>query len=341
MNVAVLLGGTSAEREISLLTGKAVSGALGRLGHEVHPVDPALEGPAGAGAGLNAPPGLLAFLVLPEVLSCDSIFIALHGPMGEDGRMQAALDLTGIPYTGSGALASALAMNKDMSKRMFLNEGIPTPGWRKYRVFAESHAGIPEKGSAGGPPASDVESVGGFPVVVKPNDQGSTVGLSVVADESALPGAIEIAARYSDEIIVEKYIPGRELTVSILGREALPVIEIVPEGGLYDYTRKYVKGKSRYVAPADLDEVTTAAVQELGLRAYDALGCRGFGRVDMRLSPNGEIQCLEVNTIPGMTETSLVPMAAAAVGISFDQLVRRIIELAAADGPPRGEESEP
>jgi D-alanine-D-alanine ligase len=398
MRVLVMSGGTSAEREISLATGKAVADALRRLGHEVSTIDPARvgdvarSGVTGPGAGdrdvslgdghvygaaggpaaggpdegheragglkvqggvWSVPRGILGFLSSPDFSRCDVVFVALHGEVGEDGKVQAVLDLAGVPYTGSGALASALSMNKDLSKKVFLSQGIPTPEWIFYSVSAGSNPGATQRadavslphaslpGGAGRPLGSDrrapdpseLKSIGGFPVVVKPNDQGSTIGLSVVTDAAQLPKAFEVAARYSDEIIVERYIPGRELTVSILGSEALPVIEIVPEGGLYDYTRKYTKGASRYIVPAEIGCALHTQVNELALKCFHALGCRGFGRVDMRLSPENEVFCLEVNTIPGMTETSLVPMAAKAVDISFDQLVGRILASAAVNGP--------
>lgn len=350
MKVAVLMGGPSAEREVSIVSGVAVSEALKRLGHEVVRVDPSpedyftgsdetavpglLRAEDSTGGNVGAP-GHLAFLALPELKGSGAVFIALHGDMGEDGRIQAALDLAGLPYTGSGAMASALSMNKDISKRIFINQGIPTPAWISC-VRPGREARGTRCGAAGrAPNAAEIEALGGFPVVVKPNDQGSTIGLTVVQEEGRLSDAFERAASYSDKIIVESYIPGRELTVSILDGEALPVVEIIPEGGLYDYTRKYVKGKSRYVVPAELDPDSTAAVVDLGLRSFNALGCRGFGRVDLRLSPEGEPFCLEVNTIPGMTETSLVPMAAGAINVSFDQLVGRILAAAAADVPCR------
>lgn len=348
MRVAVLMGGPSAEREISIRTGRAVSEALRRLGHEVIQVDPTPEDFAGAGRGDPGPgvlrpatshwrdggaAGHLSFLALPDLRDCEAAFIALHGELGEDGRIQAALDLAGLPYTGSGALASALSMNKDMSKKMFVHHGIPTPRWICASASSSGLNRAPADPSRSELDRSEVEGIGGFPIVVKPNDQGSTIGLTVVQEESGLADALRTAAVYSDCVVLEKYIPGRELTVSILDGSALPVLEIVPEGGLYDYTRKYVKGKSRYEVPAELDDDLAGRVRELGLRAFNALGCRGFGRVDFRLSPENEAFCLEVNTVPGMTETSLVPMAARAENVSFDQLVSRILASAGNDGP--------
>jgi D-alanine-D-alanine ligase len=352
MRVAVLMGGPSSERKVSLKSGGAVSDALLRLGHDVVRVDVLAPGVSASrengapdllradarSAGAPGARGYLAFLGLPELANCEAVFIALHGETGEDGKLQAALDLAGLPYTGSGALASALAMNKDLSKRIFADQGIPTPGWLFHCGAVARRAG-PSGGCGETPDMAGIEAIGGLPVVVKPNDQGSTIGLTVVESERGLSAAFAEARKYSDEIVVERYIPGRELTVSVLGEEALPVVEIIPEGGLYDYTRKYVKGASRYEVPAPLAGGVTAAARGIGLRAFQALGCRGFGRVDMRLSPDDEIFCLEVNTVPGMTDTSLVPMAAGAVGVSFDGLVEKILDSATADHPRwRGEE---
>ncbi len=348
MRIAVLMGGPSAEREISIKTGRAVSEALRRLGHEVIQVDPTPEDFAGTdrddpGPGVLRPAtsrwrdggaaGHLSFLALPDLRDCEAAFIALHGELGEDGRIQAALDLAGLPYTGSGALASALSMNKDMSKKIFVHHGIPTPKWicGSASSYGINRASAGQSAREADP--SEIEDIGGFPIVVKPNNQGSTIGLTVVQEAPGLADALRTAAEYSDRVVLEKYIPGRELTVSILDGAALPVLEIVPEGGLYDYTRKYVKGKSRYVVPAELGDDLAGRVRELGLRAFNALGCRGFGRVDFRLSPENEAFCLEVNTVPGMTETSLVPMAAGAENVSFDQLVSRILASAGNDGP--------
>jgi D-alanine-D-alanine ligase len=338
MKVIVLMGGPSSEREISLRTGAAVFEALRRLGHDVLPVDPAPEGftkvdggepipglirAAASGVGGPGAPGFLAFLSAPQLSGCDAAFIALHGEAGEDGKIQAALDLAGLVYTGSGARASALAMDKDRSKQIFRNQGIPTPEWLCY-----SASGAPDRG--------ELEAIGGFPVVVKPNDQGSTIGLTVVQEPDGLSDAFVMAAAYSREVVIERYVPGRELTVSVLDGEALPIVEIIPEGGLYDYTRKYTKGASRYVVPAKIDPDLSLQVQDLGLRSFEALGCRGFGRVDFRLSEDDVPYCLEVNTVPGMTETSLVPMAANALDMTFDQLVERILASATADVPRRG-----
>ena len=327
MKVALLMGGRSSEREISLKTGQGVAQALRSLGHEVTSIDTA--------NGRLLPPGEELRAALPEgarvpavavsaVANADAInqaevvFLALHGGPGEDGTIQALLDLAGKPYTGSGVLASALAMNKAMSKRVFEREGIPTPEWMLLTRDA-------------GAPTVDAQALGGYPLVVKPNQEGSTVGLSIVTRPEDLPEALDQAFDYGPEVLVEQYIPGRELTVALLGEEVLPIVEIRPQGGHYDYDSKYTAGMSEYFCPADLPADLAQRIGELGRRAAQVLGCRGVVRADFRLSPAGEPFCLEVNTIPGMTPTSLVPMAARARGMTYDQLVNRMLELAQED----------
>jgi len=329
MRVALIMGGRSAEREISLRTGQGIARALRSLGHEVMAVDaangrlltPGDEArdalPAGGGEGPEGRSLSPAVASAAAVNDADVVFLALHGGAGENGTIQALLELAGKPYTGSGVLASALAMNKAMAKRVFEREGIPTPPW------ALLHAGDDAVAAA--------DAVGGYPLVVKPNEEGSTVGLSIVRAPDELTAAVELALRFGDEALVEAFIPGRELTVAVLGDEALPIVEIVPRGGFYDYEAKYTAGQSEYTCPADLPEDVGARIRDLGLRTSRALGCRGVVRADFRLRPDGEAFCLEVNTIPGMTPTSLVPMAAGARGISYDELVARMLELAVAD----------
>jgi len=345
MNVVVLMGGTSAEREISLRTGSGIARALRTRGHDVTAIDAAngavlLPGTetqaaalppdaettaASAAAGTAMAAGTLApasrkntsILGSAPLRSAELVFIALHGGAGEDGTIQALLDLAGKTYTGSGMLASAMAMDKAVSKRIFEHAGIPTPAWRLYR-----------RREGRFPDAEAVQAVGGFPVVVKPNDEGSTFGLTIVHDAAALAPAYAEALRYSDQVLLEAFIPGRELTVAVLGEQVLPVIEIRPRSGLYDYESKYTAGKSEYFCPADLPDAKTREVQELSERACRALDTQGVARVDFRLAPDGTPYCLEVNTIPGMTPTSLVPMAAKAVGMSFEDLCERIAALA-------------
>jgi D-alanine-D-alanine ligase len=329
MKVALLMGGRSAEREISLRTGRGIALALRTLGHEVTAVD-AADGrllPAGeeerAALPPEAGPDLAALSVHPvanaeAINQSEVVFLALHGGAGEDGTLQALLELSGRPYTGSGVLASALAMNKAMAKRIFEHEEIPTPRW----VLLSSMESEPAVAAA---------AAGGYPLVVKPNEQGSTVGLTVVTRPGDLPDAIRLALEYGPEVLIEQYIPGRELTVALVGDEVLPIVEIRPKGGHYDYEAKYTAGMSEYFCPADLPEPLAARIRDLGSRAAKALGCQGVVRTDFRLSPAGAPYCLEVNTIPGMTPTSLVPMAARARGMSYDQLVSRMLELAVED----------
>jgi D-alanine-D-alanine ligase len=329
MKVAVLMGGRSSEREISLRTGRGVAQALRNLGHDVAAIDSANGRllPAGEEERAALPATALGqteetALARPETLAgSEVVFIALHGAAGENGTLQALLDLAGRPYTGSGMLASAMAMNKAISKRLFESLGIPTPKWR-----------LLEAGE--GAEAVNVAELGGFPLVVKPNEEGSSVGLTIVRDAASLPGAIRLA-RESGEPLIERFIEGRELTVAVLGDEALPIVEIRPKSGLYDYESKYTAGKSEYFCPADLPETLASRVRALGVQASKALGCRGVTRTDFRLGEDGVPYCLEVNTVPGMTPTSLVPMAALAHGLSYDQLVQRMLDLALADARDR------
>jgi len=334
MKVTVLLGGDSPERDVSLASGAAILKALRARGHEVDAVDPALPGgssaePRAAKIG-ECPPGDIAPLPADEtfawlnanpVRSADVIFVALHGGAGEDGTIQALLETAGIVYTGSGILASALAMNKDRSKALFREANVQIAP--HILVDASSER---ERAGAGAAVARSL----GYPVVVKPNCQGSSVGFSFVPRAEDLDEALRLAGRFGDECVVERYVPGREITAAILGGEALPLVEIIPEGGFYDYKRKYQKGKSRYVAPAELDTKTSERIRREAALAYRALACRDYARVDFRLSGEGEPYCLEVNTLPGMTELSLVPMAAKAAGIGFEELVERIVSAAAA-----------
>jgi D-alanine-D-alanine ligase len=350
MKVLVLMGGLSGEREISLRTGQGVVGALERLGHAVRAIDTGtgqrllteatgarrLEAAEAGGAARSRPPRAVADLpTLPALVAdrsldvvrdaaegIDVVFIALHGGAGEDGTIQALLETVGAPYTGSGVLASALAMNKEKSKRIFRDAGIPTP--RGVFVTTDG-ASVPRE-------VRDFPARVGWPVVVKPNDQGSTIGVTIVHDPRELAAGVAAAARVSHDVLVEEFIPGRELTVAVLGGEALPVVEIIPESGFYDYEAKYSKGRSQYRVPADLPEPQAMRVRELGAAAFRVLDCRGVARVDFRLHTDGTPYCLEVNTVPGLTELSLVPMAARAAGVEYDELVDRILRLAVRDG---------
>ena len=340
------MGGTSAERDVSLASGVRVAEALRSRGHEVLSVDTAhgILSAADEKAMLagkivkTIPPDVQALVrlnaQLPTTLrslpQTDAVFLALHGGQGEDGTLQALLDLTGVPYTGSGHLASALAMDKDLSKHLFLAAGVPTAKWLMAGPPSadrrEPGTGNREPGDGGF--AEEVERELGLPVVVKPSKQGSTVGLSVVRDIAKLQAAIDEAFKHDDEVMVEQFIPGRELTVGILGDEALPVGEIIPVHEIYDYECKYTAGMAREIFPADLTAEETRTVQDLARRAFRALKLGGYARIDFRMAPDGVFYCLEANTLPGMTALSLIPQAAVAAGISFPELCERIVQLA-------------
>ncbi|MGQ0722710.1 MAG: D-alanine--D-alanine ligase [Candidatus Eiseniibacteriota bacterium] len=341
--IAVLMGGESNERDVSRVTGTEVAKALAERGHEVSLLDTA-RGAVALGRGDRpaigrTPPsestsralaatGPQGITTLAGSLSdVDCVFIALHGGWGEDGTVQALFELAGIAYTGSGVLGSALAMDKDRAKRVFRASGVPTADWLMLDVPRNEE--LPEAELA------QVHPRLGHPVVVKPNAEGSTVGLSLVGEGDDLREAVRTAARYGPRVMVERFVPGRELTVGILGERALPVVEIIPEGGLYTYEAKYTKGRSRYEVPARLPEPLALEVRRCAELAFRVLGCEGFARVDFRLPPDGAFQVLEVNTIPGMTPLSLVPMAAKAAGLSFGDLVERIVELGIERGTRR------
>lgn len=296
--VAVLKGGWSRERAVSLRTGAAVEAALRKLGIAVVPID----------VDRNV-------LVRLSRLRPDLAFIALHGAFGEDGRIQSGLEIVGIPYTGSGPTASALAMDKAASKRIFENAAIPTPEWALVER-ADRASGLAR--------ADQLRRRG--PVFVKPYDQGSAIGASRADSRAALARAVDACLKISSCALVERFIEGRELTVGVLGPEALPVVEIVPEHAFYDYHSKYAKGGSRHLVPALIGAVATKRAQKLALAAYRSLGCSAYGRVDVLMDPRGRQWILEVNTIPGMTATSLLPDAARAAGLSFEELVLKIIQ---------------
>ena len=337
MKILVLMGGISAERDVSLASGEAIVKALKAAGNKVIALDTAQGQKLLPDTGKYIPEGVktkppdtselekkgkeLALKAIDsfDFSEVDVIFLALHGGQGEDGTIQALLDLTGKPYTGSGVLASALAMNKAMSKKIFEREGILTPDW-----FLIENSNLSDLSGI----TNQIQNSFSFPCVVKPNDQGSTVGLSIVNEKAELKKAFDFAQKYSAEFLIERYIPGRELTVGILGDQALPVIEIVPEHGIYDYECKYTKGKSNYICPAEIPEDKTKEIQAIGVKAFKSLGCEGYARVDFRFGEDCRFYCLEVNTLPGMTATSLVPKAAKAIGIDFPELVDRIAKLA-------------
>jgi len=334
MRITVLTGGSSSERDVALASAGQVVAALRSRGHQVTVVDTATGtlSPAEEAARLTpgvgvAPPTLADLEVLdrgvqvaslsnlPAHRGADVIFLALHGGWGEDGTLQAVLETLGVPYTGSGPLGSAIAMDKDIAKRLFRAAGIPTAEWRMAPVGAE-----------------EVTQALGWPVVVKPSKQGSTVGLSIVHHAEDLPAAIAEALRHDDEVMVEQFVPGRELTVGVVDDQALAVGEIIPKHEIFDYECKYTPGMSQEIFPADIPASVAAECQRLSLRAHRALKLRGYSRVDFRLTPAGEIVCLEVNTLPGMTATSLLPQSAAAAGITFPELCETICLLALQQG---------
>ncbi len=292
--VAVLMGGKSAEREISLLSGNAVLAALQRRHIDAH--------------GIDVGDDLLTVL---EHGGFDRVFVVLHGRGGEDGTLQGALELLGLPYTGSGVLASALGMDKWRSKLVWQAAGLPVPDCALLDA------------------ATDLTAVAtrlGLPLFVKPASEGSSIGVSKVKDAGELRAAFETAARYDRLVLAERYIGGGEYTVPVLAGEALPVIRIVPATEFYDYEAKYFRDDTRYLCPCGLAPAKEAELQALALRAFAVLGGRGWGRIDILLGTDGRPYVLEANTVPGMTSHSLVPMAAKQAGIDFDALCVRILE---------------
>jgi D-alanine-D-alanine ligase len=300
--IAVLMGGPGSERDVSMATGKGVAKALRSLGAEVTEVDV-------KGADFALPAGV------------ELAFLALHGTFGEDGQVQQILEDRGVPYTGEGAAESELAFNKIRSKEAFRQHDVTTPYWQIITIGQRPTIPIP--------------------FVIKAPRQGSTVGVHIIRNERDVDAAIADASTYDRELLVEKFIAGHELTIGILGDQALPIIEIIPKGGFYDFTNKYpflnpsAGGGAEHVCPAKISEEQTRAMQDLALRAHRALGLKVYSRVDLILPEEGEASVLEVNTIPGMTEASLLPEAAAVAGISYPALCARIIELSAKRRAPK------
>jgi len=338
MKITVLMGGASSERNVSLASGLRIAAALRSRGHEVIAFDPS-KGLISADAerelsedGVGREPPSLESLAettggsflpalerMPELVGAEVVFLALHGGQGEDGTLQALLDMARIRYTGSGHLSSALAMDKDLSKKLFRVEGVMTPDWLMAPASLE-----------------DVERKLGLPVVVKPSKQGSTVGLTVVKERAQFDAAVREAWRFDDEVMIEQFIPGRELTVGVLGDRVLPVGEIKPKHEIYDYECKYTPGMAEEEFPAQLSPEQTTKVQQQALAAFRALKLGGCARIDFRLASSddasmgggGDFYCLEANTLPGMTELSLIPQGAAASGMSFADLCEEIVNLA-------------
>jgi D-alanine-D-alanine ligase len=306
VKVAVLKGGRSLERGVSLRSGARVEDALGRLGHEVLP--------------LEADGSLVKRLAEGEP---DVVFVAMHGLGGEDGTTQELLEILGIPFTGPGVAACARCIDKVLAKHELRSAGIPTPDW-----FAFNETAFRELGA--GDALGGLEERLGFPLVVKPSRGGSALGVKFAESWFDVPEALVSAFSYDGRVLLERFVAGRELAVSVLGGEALPIVEAIPNSGdSYDFEARYEIGRTSFVCPAGLDAAQGAAVTETALGAYEALGCAGFSRVDLILAADGP-QVLEVNAIPGLTDTSLLPQAAEAAGMSFEQLVERILELALA-----------
>jgi D-alanine-D-alanine ligase len=327
VKIAVLFGGDSMERDVSVASAAQVIAALRSRGHTVVAIDTARgKLPAAAESEVlttsidREPPAPMPVGALPSVVAnaelreVEVVFLALHGTRGEDGTIQALLDLAQIPYTGSGTLGSAIGWDKDIAKRLFLAAGVPTPDW----LMAPAD------------PAS-VDRKLGYPLIVKPNGQGSTVGLTLVKAARDLGAAVELAARFDDAVMLERYVAGRELTVGILDDAPLAVGEIIPATGpIFDYAAKYQVGGAQEIFPADLTPDQTARAQDLALRVHRALKLDCYSRVDFRMDEDGGLWCLEVNTLPGLTSGSLLPRAAAAVGIGFPEVCERICRAALA-----------
>ncbi|NYT60150.1 D-alanine--D-alanine ligase [Alcaligenaceae bacterium] len=298
--VGVLYGGRSAEREVSLMSGQGVHEALSSVGVDAHLFD-------------------TGRYTLVDLINAgfSSVFIALHGRHGEDGTLQGALELMGLPYTGSGTLASSLAMDKIMTKQLWLQHELPTP---RYAVLT---------------PDSDLAAVAaelGLPLIIKPPHEGSTLGVTKVNELDGLRAAYQLAAQYDEEVLAEQFIAGRELTVALLGKgkstRALPIIEIVAPDGNYDYDHKYISNDTQYLCPAPLDDALSASIRRIAEQAYMAIGCEGWGRADFMLDQAGKPWLLEINTSPGMTSHSLVPMGAKADGMSYADLCLEILSTA-------------
>lgn len=310
MKIAVLYGGTSGEREVSLSTGQGIIKALKNKGHEVISID-------------FSPDKISEILEL----DVDLVFIGLHGRFGEDGKIQGLLDMVGLPYVGSGVLASALAMDKSKSKQIFSSNGIQTAKSKSYDVTNEElFSGI----------AEDIKKSFRLPFVIKPNQEGSTLGLTIVKDDKQVEKAIETAAQSDSMILVEDYVQGREVTVPVIGHTgnetALPVIEIIPKNDYYDFDSKYKPGGSEHIVPAKIDDGLTERLQKESILAHQLLGCSVYSRVDFIINENDEPIILEVNTLPGMTPTSLFPDSAQVIGWSYDDLIEKFVELSIEEG---------
>lgn len=292
--VGVLMGGKSAEREVSLNSGRAVLAALQRQGVDAHAFDPATRS--------------LGDLAMAEF---DRVFIALHGRYGEDGCIQGALELMDLPYTGSGVMASAIGMDKWRTKLLWQASGLPTPDWAMLDAHSDFAA---------------IERQLGLPVFVKPAREGSSIGMTKVKQPGTLRAAYDKAAEFDSLVLAEKFIDGGEYTCAVLGDQTLPMIRLIPKNEFYDYEAKYLRDDTQYLCPCDLSPEQETAIQALSLKAFNVVGCRGWGRVDVMLDAGGNPYLLEINTSPGMTDHSLVPMSARVAGVDFDALCLSILE---------------
>ncbi|MCX7909664.1 MAG: D-alanine--D-alanine ligase [Ignavibacteria bacterium] len=333
MKIAVIFGGLSTERDISIKSGISVFNALKDLNHKPLLVDPAL-GNEGFFHSLDEIADLptlssldknkyridkyLETIANPIFDEIEFAFIVLHGKYGEDGTIQTLFELKNIPYSGSNPKASSIGMDKNLSKIIFIASGIPTPRWITLRANELDNFEICE----------EIRDDFGKKMVIKPNDQGSTFGTTIVMDGNLdeIYLGLKKASEFSDIILVERYIEGKEITVGIVGEEPLPVIEIIPQSGFYDFEHKYTKGKTEYVCPAELPSDVSELVQDIAMQVFNTIGCNGFARVDFRLTEDFQPFVLEINTIPGFTDTSLVPKAAKAKGIEFPELCQKIVD---------------
>lgn len=304
MKVAVLKGGRSLERAVSLRSGARVEDALAALGHQVVSID--------------ADEGLVSRLKEERP---DVAFIALHGPGGEDGTVQSLLELLGVPFTGPSVAACVLCMDKVQSKHRMREAGLPTPDWVAFGAAAFRELGAADA-------IGEIEAELGSPLVVKPASQGSSLGVRFAGAAAEVPGALLAALSYDDRVLIERHVGGRELAVGIIDGDPLPIVEAIPDrGDEFNYEARYEIGRTRYACPADLSAEEAVGVRGVAVRTWDALGCDGFARVDVMLGAEGP-QVLEVNSIPGLTDTSLLPMAAEAAGMGFERFVERALELA-------------
>lgn len=305
MKIAVLYGGVSKERDVSISSSKGIMKALEKNGHEV--------------IGIDFHPDRLQDIIELQV---DMVFIGLHGKFGEDGSVQGMLDMLNIPYVGSGVLASSLAMDKFMAKKMFASESIPVAKDERYYIKQEADIASVSK---------DIRAKFNVPFVIKPNREGSTLGLTIVTDESEIEAAIKNAMQSDAFILVEQFIKGKELTVPVIGRmgeeSALPIIEIIPKNELYDYESKYAEGGSEHIIPAQIDDALTTKIKQYAVKAHQILGCETYSRADFLLTEDGTPYILEVNTLPGMTPTSLFPDSAATVDITYEAMIEQFIQL--------------